>query len=91
MFSKLTAVVFFDSNILYTRVALVLLWRFPRDDTESEFVDYETHTHDTGNTSRIVQNQEPTIDIWDNTALNSTNHLIPKLGIVAGGDAKYRK
>ena len=78
-----------DSSALYAGAALALLWWLTRDDAETEFVDYETHTQNIGSISSFVQNREPGIETWAKTTPNSINGLTPLQGIAAGVDANF--
>ena len=78
-----------DSSALYAGAALALLWWLTRDDAETEFVDYETHTQNMGSISSLVQNREPGIETWAKTTPNSINGLTPLQGIAAGVDATF--
>ena len=78
-----------DSSALYAGAALALLWWLTRDDAETEFVDYETHTQNMGSISSLVHNREPGIETWAKTTPNSINGLTPLQGIAAGVDANF--
>ena len=80
---------FSDSSALYAGAALALLWWLARDDAETEFVDYETHTQNMGSISSFVRNREPGIETWAKTTPNSINGLTPLQGIAAGVDANF--
>ncbi len=78
-----------SSSTLYAGAALALLWWLTRDDAETEFVDYETHTQNIGSISSFVRNREPGIETWAKTTPNSINGLTPLQGIAAGVDANF--